>query len=158
MTTRGEEAHEGRLDRVGAEEERRDVSVQVVDGGEGQRQPPGKRLGCRQTDEQRAYESGAARRGHELDVAEGRVGIAESLLDHGRHELEMAPGCHLRYDAAERRVQLGLRRDDIGEHVSVAGDEGRCRLVAGGLDPEDHAASPPAASRHMITASSRLSV
>ena len=45
------------------------------------------------------------------------------------------------------------------EHAPVVGDDGGCGLVAGRLDAEDHdARSDDAGSRHMISASSRLSV
>ena len=49
-----EQARERRLERVGAEVERRDVALQVVDRDERQPARPGDRLGRREPDEQRA--------------------------------------------------------------------------------------------------------
>jgi hypothetical protein len=65
----------------------------------------------------------------------------------------------LRHDTAVACVQIGLRRHHGGEHVAVVGDDGCGGLVARGLDPEyQDACSDDAGSRHMINASSRLSV
>ena len=86
-------------------------------------------------------------------------GFDERLADDRQDELEVVPRRDLGHDAPVLRVQLGLRGDDRGEHVALLGDDRRRRLVAGGLDPEDHdATSLGVASRHMISASSRLSV
>ena len=158
MATGREEAHEGRLDGFRAEEERRDVAVQVIHRCQRNGEPPGERLRSRESDEQRADEPGSSRCGDEVDVCHCRVRVMEGRLDDGRDELEVAPRGHFGNDAAERRVQLDLRGDDAGEHVPFPRDQRRSRLVAGGLEPEDHCSAPTAASRHMITASSRLSV
>ena len=99
------------------------------------------------------------RDGDELDVVERRAAVVESLLDHGYDQLEMAPRRDLRHDAAELPVEVRLRRDDVRSDLAVSGDEGGGGLVAGRLDAEDHETDASGtASRHMITASSRLSV
>src|SRR6266542_3824349 len=53
----------------------------------------------------------------------------------------MPPRRDLRNDASVPRMQLCLRRDDVGQHMPVAGDESACRLVARGLEGEDQARS-----------------
>ena len=85
------------------------------------------------------------------------VVAVERLVDHRRDQLEVAPRRDLGHDAAEARVQLGLRRDDVRDDLAVVGDDRRGGLVAARLDAEDHAVGSRA-SRHMISASSRLSV
>jgi hypothetical protein len=49
----------------------------------------------------------------------------------------MTARCDLGYDAAEPRVQIRLRRDDIREELPVAGDERGRRLVTARLEAED---------------------
>ena len=92
-----------------------------------------------------------------IDIGHPDPGVSERLLDHRSDELEVPAGCNLGHDAAEACVQLVLRRDDARVNLTVRADDRSRRLVARGLDPEDHAVGRRA-SRHMINASSRLSV
>ena len=108
-----EQAEERRLERVGLEVERRDVPVQVVDRRERKPPRPRERLRRGDADEQRADEARAARDADEVDVVERRVRLAERLPDDRQHELEVPPRRDLRHDAAEARVELGLRGDDV---------------------------------------------
>ena len=146
----------------GSEVERGDVAVQVVDGHEREPARPGERLRRREADEQRADQARPARDGDGLDVVEGGAALLERLGEHRADELEVPARGDLGHDAAVARVQLGLRGDDVGAHLAVPRDERDRGLVAGGLDPEDHAdpLRPFASggSFHMISASSRLSV
>ena len=85
----------------------------------------------------------------------------ERLAEHRDDVLEVVPRGDLGHDAAEAGVQLRLRGDDARGDLPVLGDERGGGLVAGGLEPEDHSAASSSAapgSRHMISASSRLSV
>jgi len=70
-----------------------------------------------------------------LDVVERHAGPCERFLDHGREELEVAPGGHLWDDPAEASVQLGLRGDDVRQDPAVVRDDRRGRLVTRSLDP-----------------------
>ena len=158
MPAAREQAEERRLERVGLEVERRDVTVQVVDRRERQPARPRERLRRGDADEQRADQPGPARDGDELDVVERRAGVAERLPHDRQDELQVPPRRDLGHDAAEPRVQVRLRGDDVGADLSVARDERGRRLVARRLDPEDHATRCGCGSRHMISASSRLSV
>ena len=157
-----EQAEERRLERLGLEEERRDVAVQVVDRDERQPARPGERLRGLHADEQRADQAGPARDRDGVDVVERRACFRERLADDGRRELEVPARRDLRHDAAVTRVQLRLRRDDVRANESVFGHDGTRGLVAGRLEREDHASPSEAdcspGSRHMISASSRLSV
>ena len=126
------------------------MSMQMVDGDQRQPPRPGERLRRRDADEQRADQAGLRR--HRDRV---RLVTVERLLDHGRDQLEMPATRNLGHDAAEARMQLVLRRDHARDDLAVVGDERGGGLVAARLDPEDHDCR---ASRHMISASSRLSV
>jgi hypothetical protein len=154
-----EQAQERRLYGVRPRKERRDVAVQVVDRDERQPPRPGERLRRGDADQKRPDQAGALRDTDSLDVAELGVRVGERLPQRRQDQLEMVPGRDLRDDAAVRRVQLGLRGDDVGEHAAVPGDERGGGLVTRGLDPENQAlARSRTGSFHMISASSRLSV
>ena len=166
MAPAREQAEERRLDGIGREEERGDVAVQVVDRRKRQAARPGERLRRRDADEQCADEPGALRDRDRVDVVERRPRLAERLAHDRSDELEMSPRRDLGHDAAVARVQVGLGGDDVGANLPLLGHERRRGLVAGRLEPEDHPVSACSASafwsgtgsRHMISASSRLSV
>ena len=129
-----EQAQERRLHRVGLEVEGRDVAVQVVDRDERQPPRPRDRLGGGEPDEQRADQARARGDADRADVPEVGAGLPERLAHDRRDELEVAPRSDLRHHASVARVQVGLRRDDVGEDAAVLGDERGSRLVTGGLD------------------------
>ena len=154
----GDEAQERRLDDgipAHPQEVRRNVTLQVVDGGERQAANGGDRLRGLDADEQRADEPGPARHRDQLDVVERRAGSAERVVDDRVGELEVVPA------------------GDLGHHTAVAvvhalaGDHVRADLAVRGDDAEDQptptfgmSSSLPtsvAGVRHMITASSPLS-
>jgi len=164
MAAAGDETGEGRLHPQGVVS--RDVTLEMVDRDERHVPRVGERLGCRETDEQRADQPRAHGRRYGGDVVPPAVGDAERLGDHSRQQLSVPARGDLGHDATELRVQLVLRRDDRGTHPSVL-DDGGARVVARGLDAEDRAGDPgargrhaesPSQSLHMITASSRSSV
>ena len=163
VTAAREKARERRLERVRLEVERRDVRAEVVDGDEVETSRPGDRLGGGETDEQRADQPGALRHRDPGDVVEPRLTIVESRSEHGADELQVPSRGDLRHHAAVAGVELRLRGDDRREHDTLTGHHRRGRLVAGRLEAQDqlgHATpscSSPA-SRHMMRASSRLSV
>jgi len=131
----------------------------VVDGDEWQPLRPGERLGRRDADQERPHETGALGHGNLLDVVQRHVRRAESHAYDRRDELEVTSRRNLGDDAAETRMEIRLRRDDRREHAPVAGHHGGGSLVARRLQPEDHEArSDGGGSRHMMSASSRLSV
>ena len=142
MAAAREQAEKRRLDWVGLEVERGDVAVQMVDGREWKPKCPRESFGRGQPHEERADQPWPARDGNSLDVAEADVRLPERLAHDRRHELEMPPGSDLGDDPSVASMQGGLRGDDIGEDLSVLGDESSRGLVTRGLQPEDHALSP----------------
>ena len=138
--------------------------MEVVDGDEREPARPRDRLRGREADEQRPDQPRPLRDRDAVDVVERDARLPERLAQHRHDQLEVTARGDLRDDAAEARVELGLRGDDAGADGPVLLDEGRGRLVAGGLDPEDHeapaagSAASSTGSFHMIIASSRLSV
>ena len=154
------------------------MGAKVVDGDERQAARPCDRLRRREPDEERADEARALCDAHLADIRERDVRVLERGADHRGDELEVPPRGDLRDDAAVTRVQIRLRGHDEESSSAVAGDDGGRRLVARRLDAQDRQASlgdgdsrprrrralepsssrEGSASRHMIIASSRLSV
>ena len=159
VPTRRQQAGERRGEAERREPQCRHVPEQVVDGDERQAAAVGQGLGGREPDEQCADQSRSLRDRHGIEIAQRRPRVGERGLDDGDDELEVAPRRDLGHDAAEARVQVGLRRADRRPHVAVPRHDRRAGVVARGLDGEDHRPERPlGGSRHMISASSRLSV
>ncbi len=98
------------------------------------------------------------RDGDPLDAVERCPRLLECITHDRCDELEVATGGDLGDDASVTLVQPSLRRHHRGEDAPVVHDRSGC-LVARRLDPEDHETfSDGVTSRHMIMASSRLSV
>ena len=160
-----EKARERRLESIRGEVERRDVGPQMVDGDEREAPCPRERLCGRDPDEERPDQPRPLRDTHPVHVPERDPCVVEGGADHGGHELEVPPGGDFRNDTAVALVEVGLRGHDRRQDHAFGGDERSRRLVARRLEAEDHEASmseasiPSAsASRHMMRASSRLSV
>ena len=83
-----------------------------------------------------ADEAGAARDGDPVDFVERQPRPLERVADRRQDELEVPPRCDLGHDAAVARMELRLRRDDIGEDLAAGRDDGRRGLVAARLDAE----------------------
>ncbi len=170
----GDQAHEGRFERA-IDEVRGDMALDVVDGGERQLARGGERLGGGEPHEQRPHEARTAGRGDEPDVVERAAGIAQRLLDHEVHELQVVAGGDLGDHAAEAVVD-SLRGDRVRAHRAAGRVEHRgAGVVAAALQRENRAccrrtahtnpglgtsSSEPvnvAGVRHMTSASSPLS-
>ena len=149
VTAAGDEAEEGRLQRLGLEEVGGDVALQVVDRD--QRQPPrrGDRLRGADADQQGPDQARAGGHRDRLDVIERGAGLVQRRLDHRRRQLQVVARGDLGHDAAELRVRRGLRGDRVGEHARAV-QHRRAGVVAGRLYGEHQ-------SSHMISASSPLS-
>ena len=158
MAAARKQAEKRRLDLGRVEVQGGDVPVQMVDRNERQLARPSERLGCRNAHEQRADEPRPLRHGDRVEILERRGGAGQRFADDRPDQLEVTARCDLGHDASVGGVQLGLRRDNRRPHLAVSRHEGSGRLVAGRLDPENHASSSPAGPFHMISASSRLSV
>ena len=114
------------------------MSVQMVDRDERQPPRPGQGLGGRDPDEQGADEAWSLRDTDAIDLAQLGARLLEGPPDRRQQQLQVVARGDLGDDAAVARVELGLRRDDIGEQPSVVGDERGRGLVTRRLDPEDH--------------------
>ena len=75
--------------------------------------------------------------GDAADVGEGDLRLAQGVIDDGEEPLEMGASGDLRDDAAESRVQVGLRGDDAREDARLISEDGGGGLVAGRFDGEE---------------------
>ena len=156
VATRCQQHQERRRQRLRLQVQRRDVAVQVADGDQRQAAREGQRLGGGEADQQRADQAGALGHGDGVDAVESDAGVVQRPLDHGHAQLQVAARGDLGHDPAVAGVQLGLGGDHARQQPSAVVDQRGGGLVAGALDREDHATG--SGSRHMIRASSRLSV
>src|SRR6201999_3387562 len=85
----GDEAEEGRLERLRLEEVGGDVALQVVDRDQRQAARGGGRLRGRDADQQRADQPRPGGRGDRVDVVQGHPRFAEGGLDHRRGQLQV---------------------------------------------------------------------
>ena len=95
-----DQAHVRRVERIGLQEVRGDVAVEVVDGHERQPARGRERLGAGEPDEQRADEPRAPRDRDALDVVEPRAGPGERVVDDRVDQLEVMARGDLGHDAA----------------------------------------------------------
>jgi hypothetical protein len=91
----------------------------------------------RDTDEERAHESGTRGHGDRIDIAESDTCVRARAFDRGHHRLEMSTTSDLRHDTTEAGLLIHTRRQSIRAQL-IANDDADPRLVAGGLDPQDH--------------------
>ena len=156
VAARRQQYQERRRHRLGLEVERRVVAVQVADGDQRQAAREGQRLGGRQPDQQCPDQARALGDGDGDDLVESGAGIVQRPFDHGHAQLQVPARGHLGHHPAVAGMQLGLGGDHTRPQPSTVVDQRGGGLVAGALDREDHATG--SGSRHMIRASSRLSV
>ncbi len=152
---------------VAVQEVRRDVPLDVVDGGERKLTRGGEPLRGRESHEQRSHEAGPLRGGDEIHVIERRASLAQRLGDDRVRDLQMVARGDLRHHAAEAIVRA-LGGDHVRAHQAVGIDNRRAGVVAAALEREDRHTGPGfgtssnvpasvAGVRHMTSASSPLS-
>ena len=71
------------------------------------------------------------------DLVEPNPRLLQRLVDDGKQALQVSAGGDFRHDTAEAGVQVGLRRDHVGEHGRLLGEDGGRSFVTGRLDGEE---------------------
>ena len=92
------------------------------------------RLAEIRADEQRADQAGRAGRRDRIHLVLVHVCVRERLFGHAHGGLHVPPRRDLRHHAAVQRMGLDLRVHHAGKNGPSVLDDGRRRLVAGGLD------------------------
>lgn len=117
-----------------------DVAFEVIDCDERQVLGEGERLGIGDADEECSGKTGAGGDGDGIEIGEGEVGLCKRGTDDGDDGAEVLAAGQLGDDTAVAGMGGDLRRDDGGECVASARNDGRRGLVAGGFNAEDEAA------------------
>ncbi len=120
-----------------------DVAFNVVDAEQRHAQANGEHLGRADADQQGADQARRMMHGDAADLIQTHAGLAQRFVDDRQQSLQMCPRRDLRHDAAEARVQIGLRRDDVGQDRRLVGEDGRGGFVAGGFDAEEKQENSP---------------
>ncbi len=117
------------------------VALQMIDRDEGKPARPGDRLRGQRAHHDATDQARPAGGGDAVEVAEADAGIRHRARDQPVEMVEMAAGGDLGHDAAEGAMLVELRehavRQDRAAAVGVPAHDGRGRLVAGGLKPQD---------------------
>ena len=98
---------------------------------------PGQRLGEVDAHEQRAREPRAVGDRDAVDVGHGDAGRGERLVQHGHDPAQVGPRRDLGHDAAGRRMERDLARDDVGVDPAAVLDQRDAGLVARRLDGQE---------------------
>jgi hypothetical protein len=109
----------------------------VIDRGQRQAARGGQPFGRGHPDQQGADQPGALGDGDQLDVVERHVGAAQRVVDHVVDQRQVMARGDLGHHAAIAIVDA-LRGDDVRAHLPRGGDHGSARVVAAGLDGQDH--------------------
>ncbi len=130
MTSRGDQRHHGEGRPRIPQPHRRQMSVQMVHGVEGQTVTPGDGLGGLDPHQQSADETGADGGRDGTQCLHVDVGLAQGLAYHDREPLHVSPAGHLGNHPAIALVDGVLGMDDIGQHLSTGSKDGRRGVVA----------------------------
>ena len=116
-----EQREERRLERLGLEVERRDVRVQVVDRDERQARSDQASAFAAETPTSSAPISPGPRVTATASTSASVASASASAsATTGANELEVPARGDLGHDPAVARVQVGLRGDDVREHLALA--------------------------------------
>ncbi len=116
MVAADHQADAGEMSRPAARPAGVDVAEDVVDADERHVEGQGQHLGRRNADQERPHQARGVVDRHAGDLVETDAGPPQRLVDDRQQSLQVGSGGHLRHDATEAGVQIGLRRDDIGEN------------------------------------------
>jgi hypothetical protein len=139
-----DDQHDGRQRQLAIlEEQRFDVTGQMMHGH--QRHPfrRRQRLRKRQSHEQRPHQSRSLRHGDGVHVVERHAALLERAFDDAADVADVLTRGELRHDAAPLAMNLGLGGDDVGSHSpgmfgrALVVDERGGRLVTRCLDAEE---------------------
>ena len=106
-------------------------------------------LGKVHADEQRTDEPRRARDGHGVNVAAAQTGHLQRTVCKLGDDLHVRARGDLGHDTAVDGVQVGLRKDLIGQHLAPVAHEGDGRLVTGRFNRKNN---------HIVSASLRNQV
>jgi hypothetical protein len=120
----GDQAEEGRLERVGLEEVGGDVTLQMVDRDQRQATGSGNCLGRADPDQERPDQARPGGGGNGVDLVQRHPRLPQRRLDHRRGQLQVVTRRHLRHHSPEPLVGGGLGGDQVAEDPRAVEDGG----------------------------------
>ena len=137
MPAGDEQRDERKGRRVGREQRRKQMPLEVMDRDRRPLEHQGQRLGEGAADEQRAGQSRTARVGHRIDVGQRFSGLFQRRPQQGYDAANMVARGELGHHAAVVGMHRHLRMQVVREQAGRAVVERQAGLVAGGFDTED---------------------
>ena len=155
VAARDGQAHKRRLQLRVGDVVCRDVAADMVHRNERHAERERGGLGKVHADKQRADEPRRARDGHGVDVAAAQAGHLQRTVGKLGDDLHVRARGDLGHDAAVDGVQVGLRKDLVGQHLAPVAHEGDSRFITGRFDRKNnHIVSASLQNRVMSSASS----
>ena len=136
VAARGQQRDEGEGGRIGRQQWRQQVALEVM---QRQRRDPARhREGLRHArpHQQRAGEPGPAGVGHGVDVRGGQPGLGQGLAQQQRQAADVVARGELGHYPAIGRVQVDLRVQAVRAQAGLGVVDRHAGLVAGGFDAE----------------------
>ena len=113
------------------------MAFEVVDAEQGFSSREGEPLGNVDADEQGARQAWAVGNGDGVQVSPIDVGDLERFLERGQDRSQVRSRRLLGHHPAVPRVEISLRRDDVGLDETAVANHRHGRLVAAGFDTEN---------------------
>ena len=114
-----------------------DVSLQVIDGDEGELVDIGERLGSGDADEERPHQPRPMSDGNPVHRLPLNSRFPHRLLNSRTDQLEVLPRCYFRDNSPELGVNVDLGADDIGQHPPAVLNDGNGSLIATRFNSQD---------------------
>ncbi len=113
------------------EHHRLQVAVNVVDTDERLAPGPGERFGGSYGNQQSRRQAGTIGYRHGVNIFSCQAGLRQGLAEDRRNVFDVGTGGDFRHDAAERLMQMNLRRHHGGQNIAAVGDNRRGGFIAG---------------------------
>ena len=149
VAARDGQTHERRLQLRVGDVVCRDVAADMVHRDERHTERERGGLGKVHADEQCADEPRRARDGHGVNVTAAQTGHLQCTVGELGDDLHVRARRDLGHDAAVDGVQVGLRKDLIGQHLAPVAHKGDGRFITGRFDRKNN---------HIVSASLRNQV
>src|SRR5512135_2132285 len=112
------------------------MSLEMIDGGKGKIAGQRNGFAGHDTHQEPADQARAGSCGNAVKIGKANLRFVHRLANQRIEMVKMSPRSILRDDAAERRMQGGLREHQIGQDFAPVANDRRRRLVAACLDSQ----------------------
>ncbi len=113
------------------------MPFQVTDADQRNAQGIRSRFGITEADQKGACQTGSLCDGNGAQISPSETGFVERPASYLVYVLDMSSRCEFRHHPAKPFVDGLLRRNDVGEDLSVPIKDGGGSFITGGFDAED---------------------